>query len=108
MDYSISKDRLAELVGALVLQHFPKFNEWDSEVGTKTNGDNTHILYYGYRDKNRIHLIVYARYYVWRKELELNMDLFDKLESVLGEELMTGVIDWFNKEFDQDAETVTY
>ena len=108
MDYSISKDRLAELVGALVLQHFPKFNEWDSEVGTKTDGDNTHILYYGYRDENRKHPIVYARYFVWRKELELNMDLFDKLESVLGEELMTGVIDWFNKEFDQDAETVTY
>ena len=108
MDYSISKERLAELVGALVLQHFPKFNEWDSEVGTKTDGDNTHILYYGYRDENRKHPIVYARYYVWRKELELNMDLFDKLESVLGEELMTGVIDWFNKEFDQDAENVTY
>ena len=108
MDYSISKERLAELVGALVLQHFPKFNEWDSEVGTKTDGDNTHILYYGYRDENRKHPIVYARYYVWRKELELNMDLFDKLESVLGEELMTGVIDWFNKKFDQDAETVTY
>ena len=53
MDYSISKDRLAELVGALVLQHFPKFNERDSEVGTKTDGDNTHILYYGYRDENR-------------------------------------------------------
>ena len=108
MDYSISNDRLAKLVGALVLQHFPKFNEWDSEVGTKTDGDDTYILYYGYRDENRKHPIVYARYYVWRKELELNMDLFDKLESVLGEELMTGVIDWFNKEFDQDAENVTY
>ena len=108
MDYSISNDRLAKLVGSLVLQHFPKFNDRDSEVGTQINGDNTYILYYGYRDENRKHPIVYARYYVWRKELELNMDLFDKLESVLGEELMTGVIDWFNKEFDQDAETVTY
>ena len=108
MDYSISKQRLSNLVGALVLQHFPKFTDRDSEVGTKSDGDDTYILYYGYRDENRMHPIVYAKYYVWKKVLELNMDLFDKLESVIGEELMTGVIDWFNKEFDQDAENVTY
>ena len=81
MDYSISKQRLSNLVGALVLQHFPKFTDRDSEVGTKSDGDDTYILYYGYRDENRMHPIVYAKYYVWKKVLELNMDLFDKLES---------------------------
>lgn len=108
MDYSISEQRLSNLVGALVLQHFPKFNNRDILLGTKTDGDDTHILYYGLEGDVRKQPIVYARYYVWKKELELNMDLFDKLENMLGEELMTGVIDWFNKEFDQDAENVTY
>ena len=108
MDYSISKQRLSNLVGTLVLQHFPQFTDRASEVGTKSDGDNTYILYYGFIDKDRRHYIVYAKYYVWLKVLVLNMDLFDKLESVLGDELMTGVIDWFNKEFDQDAETVTF
>lgn len=108
MDYSISEQRLSNLVGALVLQHFPKFTDRDSKVGTKSDGDDTFILYYDYNDKERKHPIVYAKYYVWKKELQLNMDLFDKLDYMLGEELMTGVIDWFNKEFDQDAKTVTY
>ena len=108
MDYSISGDRLAKLVGNLVLQHFPKFNNRDILLGTKTDGDDTYILYYGFTDKDRRHYIIYAKYYVWKNILVLNMDLFDKLENVLGDELMTGVIDWFNKEFDQDAETVTY
>ncbi len=108
MDYSISKQRLSNLVGNLVLQHFPKFNNEDILLGTKSDGDDTYILYYGLGGDVRKQPIVYARYYVWKNELQLNPDLFYKLRDMLGEELMTGVLDWFNEEFEEDAENVTY
>jgi len=40
--------------------------------------------------------------------LVLNRELFHLLEDYFGEENMGFIIDWFNKEFDQEAETITF
>ncbi len=49
---------------------------------------------------------VFARYWIWKEELRLNHELFQTLENYLGED-MTFVIDWFNREFDKSAESIS-
>lgn len=49
----------------------------------------------------------YAKYLPEFKELQLDENLFYTLDNFFGED-MTMVIDWFNDEFNQDAETITY
>lgn len=105
MKYSISQERLIELVDAIIKQDSPRFNGRDAKVSSYSAGDDTFIEYYIMR--GNIH-VAFARYYIWKKELMFHPDLFHKLEGLLGEELMEGVIDWFNREFDQDAESVTF
>jgi hypothetical protein len=105
MKYSISQERLIKLVDSIIKQDSPKFNNRDASVGTSSDGDDTFIEYYIMRG----HIsYAFARYHLWKNELELRPDLYDKLEGLLGWELMTGVLDWFNKEFDQEAENLRY
>lgn len=61
-----------------------------------------YIRYYDSKTGER-----YARYLPSFKELELNEDLFNTLDNFFGED-MTMVIDWFNNEFEQDAESITF
>ena len=110
MKYIITESRLIRLVEKMVHHVNPEFNA--QQVGEEVKivpGEETYIIYY---KKNEITdpkgpRQVFARYYVWKKELELNTDLFFTLEDYLRDE-MTAVIDWFNQEFNQDAETVNY
>ena len=106
MRYIISENRMIDIVGKLVKTIEPNFTEEKASVGTHSDGDDTFLKYFEPRPNYRIH--TFARYYVWKNELVLSHELFNKLESYLGEGNMTAVIDWFNNEFDQDAETVTF
>ena len=98
------------LVETMVNMIHPNFNDEKAGVATYSNGDDTYLEYYN-KDRKLYrngHPETFALYYVWRKELMLNRDLFLTLEDYFGEDNMTLVIDWFNKEFDQDAESVTF
>ena len=111
MKYIITENRLIKLVDKMVKHVNPEFNaEQAGEEVTILPGENSYVLYYKKQPisqtaKNGDH--VFARYYLWKKELELNTDLFFTLEDYFGDE-MTAVIDWFNQEFNQDAESVNY
>ena len=50
---------------------------------------------------------VYARYFDRRKELELDLEIANSLESMFNDD-MTYIIEWFNNEFGTNAEYVTY
>ena len=110
MDYTISKDRLLRLIKKMLDLVKPNFNEENAGVATYSDGDNTYLEYYN-KDRKLYkngRPETFARYYVWTKELVLDMDLFLTLEDYFGSEGMTFVIDWFNNEFDQDAETLAF
>ena len=109
MKYIISENRMLGLVNKMVNLVNPHFNAEDTGVATYSNGDDTYLEYY---DKDRKEYkkgkpVIFAKYYVWKKELELNTDLFFTLEDYFQDD-MTMVIDWFNNEFNQDAESVNY
>ena len=50
----------------------------------------------------------YATYHEKNNELQLNRKIFESLEDFLGDEIMEYIIDWFNDEFNKNAESVTF
>ena len=95
---------MVALVEKFVHSYYPEFNKncRKSIIG----GNYAHMMYYEKDDDGGIE--TFARYYFNEEELALNRDLFMALEGMFDEHMMTYVIDWFNKEFNQTAETVTY
>ena len=87
----------------MVEQVFPQFNYRDTSVATYSNGDDSFLEYYSRDNPGK----TFAKYYVWTNELRLNRELFHKLEDYFGEEKMSFILDWFNKEFSQDADHIT-
>lgn len=107
MKYIITENRMIKLVEKMVHHVDPEFNaEQAGQELTIINGEESYVTYYK-KTGSKSGREVFARYRVWGKELELNKDLFFTLDDYFGEE-MTAVIDWFNQEFNQDAETVNY
>ena len=80
MKFTISHDRMVELIANMVKVLEPEFNERDVKVGTFSDGDNTYI---GYFVSTKRHPV--ARYYVWKKELVLDLDLFNTLDNFFEE-----------------------
>lgn len=103
MKYTITENRMISLVDKMVEQICPQFNYHDTLIATHSNGDDTYLQYYSPESGK-----IFVKYYVWTNELQLNHELFSKLEDYFGEEKMSFIIDWFNKEFNQDATTVTF
>ena len=104
MKYIISENRLIKLIDKMVKQVLPKFNYRDTLIATYSNGDDTFLEYYSPDNPGK----TFAKYYVWKHELRLNRELFHKLEDYFDEDKMTMILDWFNQEFSQDAETLTF
>ena len=105
MKIEITHDRMIRLVGNLIKEVYPNFNKENALHMTWSDGDESYEEYYDPEIKGNKG--VFARYWIWKEELRLNHELFETLESYLGED-MTFVIDWFNKEFDKNAESVSY
>lgn len=103
MKYIITENRMTNLIDKMIKQIYPQFNFHDTLIATHSNGDDTYLEYYSDELKK-----TFVKYYVWQNELQLNHELFSKLEDYFGEENLSFVIDWFNKEFNQDATSVTF
>ena len=100
---------MVDIVGALVHQIYPNFNSENAGIATFSDGDDTFLSYYN-KDKTKYSSgepEVYARYYIWKNELVLTHDIYMMLENMFDDH-MTYVIDWFNKEFNEAAESVTF
>ena len=96
-------DKMIELVGGYLNFMYPTFNKKD--VNTEEYEDKrgySVIVFYDY--KNHLY---FGRYHYGTKELQLYTGLFNELEGLFNDE-MEYVIDWFNNEFGEDAEYVTY
>ena len=95
---------MTDLVEKFIHANYPKFNKDDTEV-LKWNGTNgEHYEYFDDEKGGR----PFAKYWIWESELQLDPDLFNSLENYFGEDHMSYILDWFNKEFNMDATSVTY
>ena len=96
-------DKMIKLVGKYVNAMYPKFNEDEVkfDVHENQNGYLT-ISYFNPDDDTYL-----ATYRDRQRELQLSVDLFNELYGIFGDE-MEYVIEWFNYEFGENAEYVTY
>ena len=104
MKYIISENRMTDLVEKLVHTVYPKFNKTDAEVLKWNNNGEEHYEYFDGEKGGR----PFAKFWVFEDELQLNPELFYALENYFGEDNVGYVLDWFNKEFNMDATSVTY
>jgi hypothetical protein len=103
MKYIITENRMIDLVEKLIHTAYPKFNKKDAKV-LKWNDDNEGS-YYEYYDGETGR--PFAKYWTWGSELQLHHELFNDLENYFGEDNVEYILDWFNREFNQKAESVT-
>ena len=104
-DYMEKVNKKITLVKKFMRSFFPDFNRQGTEV-TKFGRPMGTTNLYTYRDMDDGSL--YAKYDDASRELKLDAEVFDVLNNFLGDDLMTYVIEWFNEEFNQTAEYVTY
>ena len=102
MDYTISHKKLVDLIGKLIHEVYPNFAKGKCHVENMGNSDDPMFHYFTKENG------VLAKYHPWSNSLYLRKDLFYRLWDYFGEKPMTLVIDWFNNEFDRDAESVSY
>jgi len=96
-------DKMIKLVGQYLNFMYPRFNKKD--VGVYEYEDRRGFFVVVFTDiENGIYL---ATYHYGTKELQLSGTIFNELEGLLNDD-MEYVIDWFNNEFGEDAEYVTY
>jgi len=105
MKYIVSPEKMRKLVGSVVNEVYPNFNKENTLSMKWDNVDHSYIEYYDPEIKGNRG--IFAKYWPWEESLQLNRELFDVLETYLGEN-MNYVIDWFNNEFDMSAESVTF
>jgi hypothetical protein len=94
-------DKMIKLIGGYLNHTHPKFNKKD--VSTEEYEDTRGYPVIIFSDD----YIYLAKYHYGSKELQLSTSLFNELEGFFSDE-MEYVIDWFNNEFGENAEYVTY
>ena len=97
-------EKMISLVGQYMNAMYPDFKDGVVDVEELDRIDGR-IWMEVYRKPNSEH--VYAKYYNSKKELELDSEIANSLESMFNDD-MTYVVEWFNNEFGTDAEYVTY
>lgn len=89
---------------------YPGFNK--ENVGVYENNVGNVLYTKWFEDKKRAFLEddgkFYARLDMISRELILERTIFEDLEKYFGDFVMTFVIDWFNQEFGENAEAVTF
>ena len=100
-------DRLVkgvQLIDAIMHVLYPNFNKDNAVIEhKKSNAGRDVIIYDDPKTGNH-----FCSYWVNEKDLSLNEELFQTLENYIGEEEMLYVIEWFNNEFNKQAEYVTF
>ena len=99
-----STEKMISLIGQYMNAMYPDFKDGVVDVEELDRIDGR-IWMEVYRKPNSEH--VYAKYFNSKKELELDLEIANSLESMFNDD-MTYVVEWFNNEFGTDAEYVTY
>jgi hypothetical protein len=96
-------DKMVKIIEKYLSSMYPKFNKKEVYVDEYNDGRGFPIVSFSDIENG----IFLGKYHYGTKELELSYPLFSELESTFSDN-MEYVIDWFNNEFDLEAEYVTF
>ena len=93
-----------QLIDTIIKSLYPNFNKDNVVIQYKSSDAGRDVILFDDPETN----YYYCSYWIEEREISLNSELYDTLENYLGEEEMLYVIEWFNNEFNQHAEYVTF
>jgi hypothetical protein len=96
-------EKMIKLIGKFMKSQYPYFNEYDARQAAGENRLGFIIVSY-FDPKEGSH---YATFREQDRELQLNETIFSELAGLFGDNIEY-VIEWFNFEFGENAEYVTY
>jgi len=97
----LSESRERKLLEKVLSIIEPNFNNENVDVVSKLD----FVLWF--LDKNDPS-IIYAKYWIHDKELQIGRELFESIENFLNDDFLNELIDWFNDEFGTGAESITF
>ena len=104
-DYSNEIIKNVAMVDSVIRSLYPNFNKEGVYI-KKRKPLFWNIPLYEYFDNETDQK--YASINKERRELMMNEEVYSTLETYLNEDVAINVIDWFNNEFDTNAEYVTF
>lgn len=104
-DYSNEIIKNVAMVDSVIRSLYPNFNKEGVYI-KKRKPLFWNIPLYEYFDNETDQK--YASINKERRELIMNEEVYNTLETYLNEDVAINVIDWFNNEFDTNAEYVTF
>lgn len=106
--FKIGHKRMIKLVRKIMNDIAPGFNNKNTMKEKWMDFGRNYVEYFDKNPDNFYYKRPYAKYHEWERQLQLEPNVFEDLETILGENLMEFVIDWFNEEFNKDAESITF
>ena len=104
-DYGNETIKNVSAVDSVIKTLYPNFNKEGSHLKKRTPLFwNTPLYEYFDNETDQR----YAAYHAHKGELHMDTEIQNTLNDYLGEDVATYVIDWFNNEFDTNAEYVTF
>lgn len=104
-DYSNQIIKNVSAVDSVIRSLYPNFNKDGAHLKKRTPLFwNTPLYEYFDNETDQ----KYASYHDNKRELHIEKEIYNTLETYLNEDVATYVIDWFNNEFDTNAEYVTF
>ena len=97
-------ESIVKIIGEYIKTFYPNFNKDDVDTHEMIDGRGFIVTMFFESGENGMW---FGKYREGEKELQLSTTLFNELEGTFGDD-MEYVIDWFNNEFSEDAEYVTY
>lgn len=101
MKYILTENKVQSLVKKIMDANFPEFNRMDCYV---SEGRLDAVRYFVGNETE----IEYAVYYIQDEELKINRDVWITFTDILGDEFLGYLLNWFNEEFDEDAQSITF
>lgn len=94
-------NKMLNTIKLYMTMNYPDFTKDNTLI---KYGEHSGIKEYFSKDTNEY----FCTYWSDDKDLGLNSKIFNSLYSMFGEDGMTYILDWFNKEFDEDAENASF
>jgi hypothetical protein len=104
-DYIKQMIKNISAVDSILKSLYPNFNKDGAHLKERRPLFWDHFLYECFDNETNQ---LYASYNPTKRELHMNIEIYKTLENYLGEDASMNVIEWFNNEFDTEAEYVTF
>jgi hypothetical protein len=113
MKYLINESKLVKLIGKYIEARYPELMRLESRKAFHQGAGHYGNIFFDPSQKDNVFIYWFYNPYDVNSnelfpELQLNLEIFNDIEETFGEENMGYVLDWFNKTFGLEAQSITF